>query len=99
MIDTGCEGVVLFANRFPEGLRKRAAPLQSSRALMVSGEAPLTRMISGKLGIGIVPGHEMTFRVIATGSNDMGYDGIVGVRALHASRIRFNFEQRTVSWR
>jgi predicted aspartyl protease len=97
MIDTGCEGVVLFANRLPEGLGK--GYFQSSRALTVSGEAPLTRMISGKLGIGSFPDHEVTFSVIATGSNDMGYDGIVGVNALRASRIQFNFDLMTVSWR
>jgi predicted aspartyl protease len=97
MIDTGCEGVVLFANRLPAGLGKRY--FQSSRALTVSGEAPLTRMISGKLEIGRFPAHEVTFRVIATGRNDMGYDGIVGVSALHASRIQFNFDQMTVGWR
>jgi hypothetical protein len=97
MIDTGCEGVVLFANRLPEGLRK--GYVQSSQALTVSGEAPLTQMISGKLRIGTFPGHEVTFRVIATGRNDMGYDGIVGVSALHASSIQFNFDQMTVSWR
>ena len=97
MIDTGCEGVVLFANRLPEGLRRGYFP--SSRALTVSGEAPLTQMISGKLRIGTFPDHEVTLRVIATGRNDMGYDGIVGVSALHASRIQFNFDQMTVSWR
>jgi predicted aspartyl protease len=97
MIDTGCEGVVLFANRLPEGLRREYFP--SSRALTVSGEAPLTQMISGKLRIGTFPDHEVTFRVIATGRNDMGYDGIVGVSALHASRIQFNFDQLSVSWR
>jgi predicted aspartyl protease len=97
MIDTGCEGVVLFANRLPEGLSK--GYFQSARALTVSGEAPLTRMISGVLGIGTFPGHEVTFRVIATGRNDMGYDGIVGVSALHASRIQFNFDQMTVGLR
>jgi predicted aspartyl protease len=97
MIDTGCEGVVLFANRLPEALRRRYSP--SSRALTVSGESPLTQMISGKLRIGTFPDHEVTFRVIATGRNDMGYDGIVGVSALHASRIQFDFDQMTVSWR
>jgi hypothetical protein len=56
-------------------------------------------MISGKLRIGTFPDHEVTFRVIATGRNDMGYDGIVGVSALHASRIQFDFDQMTVSWR
>jgi hypothetical protein len=56
-------------------------------------------MISGKLRIATLPDHEVTFRVIATGRNDMGYDGIVGVSALQASRIQFNFDQMTVSWR
>jgi hypothetical protein len=97
MIDTGCEGIVLFANRLPEGLRRGYLPL--SRALTVSGEAPLTQLISGKLRIGSFPDYEVTFRVIATGHNDMGYDGIVGVSALQASRIQFNFDQMTVSWR
>jgi predicted aspartyl protease len=97
MIDTGCEDVVLFANRLPAGLRKGHSQL--SRALTVAEEALLTRIGSGKLTIGSFPAHEITFRVIATGSNDMGYDGILGVRALHASRFQFNFEQMTVSWR
>jgi predicted aspartyl protease len=97
MIDTGCEDVVLFANRLPEGLRRGYFP--SSRTLTVSGEAPLTQMILGKLRLGTFPDHEVKFRVIATGHNDMGYDGIVGVSALHASRIQFNFDQMTVSWR
>jgi hypothetical protein len=39
------------------------------------------------------------FRVIATGNNDMGYDGIVGVNALQASRIQFNFDRMTVGLR
>ena len=29
----------------------------------------------------------------------MGFDGILGVHALHASLIHFNFERMTVSWK
>jgi predicted aspartyl protease len=97
MIDTGCEDVVLFANRFPKGLKK--GYFQISQALTVAGEAPMTQIRSGKLGVGTLPAHMVRFQIIATGSNDMGYDGIVGVRALQASRIQFNFDQMTVSWR
>jgi hypothetical protein len=97
MVDAGCEGIVLFANRLPEGLRGWYLP--SSRALIVSGESPLTQMISGTLRIGTLPDHEVTFRVIATGRNDMGYDGIVGMRALQASRIQVDVERMTVSLR
>jgi hypothetical protein len=97
MIDTGCEDVVLFANRFPKGLKK--GYFQISPAQTVAGEAPMTQIRSGKLGVGTLPDHKVRFQIIATGSNDMGYDGIVGVRALQASRIQFNFEQMTASWR
>ena len=97
MIDTGCEGVVLFANRLPEALRRGYFP--SSRALTVSGESPVNANDFGKTADRNLPDHEVTFRVIATGRNDMGYDGIVGVSALQASRIQFNFDQMTVSWR
>jgi predicted aspartyl protease len=97
MIDTGCEGVVLFANRFPKGLKKDY--FQASRAVTVAGESPLTQIGSGKLAVGTAPAHPVTLQIVATGSNNMGYDGIVGVRALRASRIQFNFEQMTVSLR
>ena len=97
MIDTGCKGVVLFANRLPEKLKKVYFP--ASRALTVGGEAPLAEIGSGNLGVATSPTQKVTLQIVSTGNNDMGYDGIVGVRALHASRIRFNFEQMTVSWR
>jgi predicted aspartyl protease len=97
MIDTGCEDVVLFANRFPMELKK--GYLQISQASTVAGEVQVTQIRSGKLGVGTFPAHKARIRVIATGSNDMGYDGIVGVNALRASRIQFNFDLMTVSWR
>jgi hypothetical protein len=97
MIDTGCEDVVLFANRFPKGLKK--GYFQISQALTVAGEAPITQIRFGQLGVGTLPAHKVRFQIIATGSNDMGYDGIVGVHALQASRIQVNVERMTVSLR
>jgi predicted aspartyl protease len=97
MIDTGCEGVVLFANRFPKGLKKDY--FQASRAVTVAGESPLIQIGSGKLAVGTAPAHSVALRIIATGTNNMGYDGIVGVRALHASRMQFNYERMTVNLR
>jgi len=97
MIDTGCEDVILFRNRLPGGLRKDYA--QPSRAFTVVGESPLEQTSSGKLEVAVSPAHRVKFHIIETGSNDMDYDGILGVRALHASRIHFNFDSRTVSWR
>jgi hypothetical protein len=40
----------------------------------------------------------MKLKIISTGTNDMEYDGIVGVRALRASRIWFNFREMTAGW-
>jgi predicted aspartyl protease len=97
MVDTGCEDVVLFANRFPAELKK--GYLQFSQALTVVGEAPITQIRSAKLAIGSFPVHKVRFQIMATGRNDMGYDGIVGVRALQASRIYIDFERMTVSLR
>jgi predicted aspartyl protease len=97
MIDTGCETGMLFANRLPGGLKKDY--VQMSRGLTVAGESPLTQIVSVRLAVGGSPAHRVIFRVVETGNNDMGYDGIVGVRALHASRIDFNFERMTIGWK
>jgi predicted aspartyl protease len=97
MIDTGFDGVLLFANRLPDGLKKGYS--QVSRVLTVAGEAPLTQSGSGTVAAGTSPAHKVRFHIVGTGRNDMGFDGILGVRAIHASLIDFNFERMTVSWR
>jgi hypothetical protein len=56
----------------------------------------LTQIRPGKLAVGTFPAHQVRFQVIATGGNDMG---IVGVRALQASRIQVDVERMTVSLR
>jgi hypothetical protein len=96
MIDTGCDGLMLFANSMPNGLEGRySASLTST----VFGEVPVTRIGSGELSTGRTPAYKVRFHIVETGNNRMGFDGILGVRALHASRIRFDFEQMAVSWR
>ena len=97
MIDTGCDDVALFANRLPNGFKKNY--FKESRALTFAENSPPTQIGFGNLAVATFPAHKVSVKIISTGSNDMGYDGVVGVRALRASRIRFDFEQRTVSWR
>jgi hypothetical protein len=58
-----------------------------------------TQIGFGNLGVATSPAHKVKLKIISTGRNDMGYDGIVGVRALRASHIRFNFGEMTVSWK
>jgi hypothetical protein len=97
MIDTGCDDVVLFANRAPKGLKK--GYFTESRAVTLTENAEPTRIRFGNLAVATAPAHKVKLKIISTGSNDMGYDGVVGVRALRASRIRFNFGEMTVSWK
>jgi Aspartyl protease len=97
MIDTGCDDVVLFANRLPKGFKK--GYFTESRALTFAEKAPPTQIGFGNLAVATSPAHKVKLGIISTGTNDMGYDGIVGVRALRASQIRFNFGEMTVSWR
>jgi predicted aspartyl protease len=97
MIDTGCDDVVLFANRLPKGFKK--GYFTESRALTLAERAPLTQVGFGNLAVATSPAHKVKLKIISTGSNDIGYDGIVGVQALRASRIRFNFGEMTVSWK
>jgi predicted aspartyl protease len=97
MIDTGCDDVVLFANRVPKGLKR--GYFTESRALTFTEKAAPTQIGFGYLAVATSPAHKVKLKIISTGGNDMGYDGIVGVRALRASRIRFNFGEMTVSWK
>jgi hypothetical protein len=89
MIDTGCDDVVLFANRLPKGFKK--GYFTESRALTFAEKAPPTQIGFGNLSVATSPAHKVKLKIISTGNNDMGFDGIVGVRALRASQIRFNF--------
>jgi Aspartyl protease len=97
VIDTGHEGLTLFANRLPDGLKREYSSV--SRLLTVAGEAPLTQSGLGKLAAGGNAARKVQFNVAGTGRDDMGFDGILGVRALHASIIHFDFERMTVSWK
>jgi hypothetical protein len=96
MIDTGCDDLVLFANRFPKGWKK--SYFMESQALTLAGKGPPTQIGVGNLAIATLPAHKVSLKIVSTGSNEMGYDGVVGVRALHTSRIRFNFGKMTVGW-
>jgi hypothetical protein len=87
MIDTGCDDVVLFANRVPKGLKK--GYFTESRALTFTEKAAPTQIGFGNLAVATSPARKVKLKIISTGSNDTGYDGIVGVRAIRASRIRF----------
>jgi hypothetical protein len=96
MIDNGCDDVVLFANRVPKGLK--TGYFTESRVLTFTERAAPSQVGFGNLAVATSPAHKVKLKIISTGSNDMGYDGIVGVRALRASRIWFNFREMTVGW-
>jgi predicted aspartyl protease len=96
MVDTGCDDVALYANRVPKGLNE--TNFTESQALTLVGKAR-TQIGFGNLAVATSPARKVKMKIISTGRNDMGFDGIVGVRALRASQIRFNFGEMTVSWK
>ena len=75
MIDTGCDDVALFANRVPKGLKK--GYFVESRVLTFAEKAEPTQIGFGNLAVATSPAHQVKLKIILTGSNDMGYDGIV----------------------
>jgi hypothetical protein len=83
MIDTGCDDVVLFANRVPKVLKK--GYFTESGALTFTGNAAPTQIGFGNLAVATSPAHKAKLKIISTGSNDMVYDGIVGVRPIRAA--------------
>jgi hypothetical protein len=96
IVDTGCDDVALYANRVPKGLNETS--FRESQALTLVGKAR-TQIGFGNLAVATSPAHKVKMKIISTGNNDMGFDGVIGVRPLRASQIRFNFGEMTVSWK
>ena len=73
MVDTGCDDVALYANRVPRGLKE--TNFTESQAMTLVGKAR-TQIGFGNLAVATSPAREVRMKIVSTGSNDMGYDGI-----------------------
>jgi predicted aspartyl protease len=97
LIDTGSSDLVLF--RTPAALA--AAPWRGDKTVLyASGPARLKRVELRQVGFG-----ESVFEKLAAwvlDRNPEGYptgvDGVLGVRSLGCSRVRFDFERNELGW-
>jgi predicted aspartyl protease len=98
LVDTGMPGILLYEER----LRKRVPSLRTAGSLKnatMGGRVPVKQATLPD----VVFGHrtrEVPVLLLPSPAADMlpGIDGIVGISALQAHRIHFDFFNKTLSW-
>ena len=97
LVDTGSPELVLFESHLGKGLRSLAGVLRTSRNL--HGEFPIreVQLTETELGNSSFGAHRA---YVASGHYDgYGFDGLLGVSALHVRQVSFDFERRLFTWR
>jgi hypothetical protein len=98
LVDTGMRGILLYEER----LRKRVPSLRTAGSLKnatMGGRMPVKQATLPD----VVFGHrtrEVPVLLLPSPAVDMlpGIDGIVGISALQARRVHFDFSNKTLSW-
>jgi predicted aspartyl protease len=98
LVDTGMPGILLYEER----LRKRVPSLRTAGSLKnatMGGRMPVKQATLPD----VVFGHrtrEVPVLLLPSPAADMlpGIDGIVGISALQARRVHFDFSNKTLSW-
>lgn len=97
MIDTGSEVIAIFARAL--GNRWRSRIDGEVVAAHLAGNIRLHRMRASafRLGTREIPAPAILVTDIDA-DETLGYDGVLGVRALRARRVQIDFEQMVLSW-
>ncbi len=98
LVDTGMPGILLYEER----LRKRVPSLRTAGSLKnatMGGRVPVKQATLPD----VIFGHrtrEVPVLLLPSPAADMlpGIDGIVGISALQARRVHFDFSNKTLSW-
>jgi predicted aspartyl protease len=98
LVDTGLPGILLYEER----LRKRVPSLRTAGSLKSATMGGRTHVKQGTLP-DVVFGHrtrEVPVLLLPSPAADTlpGIDGIVGISALQAHRVHFDFSSKTLSW-
>jgi predicted aspartyl protease len=99
VIDTGAKNLVLFSSRIKGRLSKF---LRSGKKTVynMGGKLTLRRiLLDGVILGGESPRDLDGFVLDNSGQADPGFDGLLGVRALGATEITFDFERSRIAWR
>jgi Aspartyl protease len=97
VVDTGGPDLMLFQSRMPAFARFEE--LEAEKVADVSGafrrrKIQIPRVYLGREAIGA----QMAFIVDDRKDEGDNFDGVLGVKALHFSKIAFDFEHRRFSW-
>jgi predicted aspartyl protease len=98
IVDTGLQGIVLYEER----LRRSVPGLRTSgsiKSASMGGRLPARLATLPDVVIGN-KNHELPVVLLPAPQEDMlpGIDGIVGVPALQARRVHFDFSRKTLTW-
>jgi Aspartyl protease len=99
LVDTGSRDLVLFKSRMPVSLLP--IPWKGEKVIQhASGAAHLLRYELDQVRLGgerwaRLPGFVLD---ASTAGYPPGIDGVLGVRALGSTRVRFDFERRELGW-
>lgn len=98
IVDTGLQGILLYEER----LRRSVPELRTSGSIKTAsmgGRVPAKQATLPDVGIGN-KNRELPVVLLPAPQEDMlpGIDGIVGVAALQARRVHFDFYRRSLTW-
>ncbi len=99
VVDTGAKDLILFDSRVRDrlkGLRTQGTKTSSN----LGGDVKLRQVNLPEVRLGSTDlGNLSAFLVDAPGQGSPGFDGLLGVRSLGLTRLVFDFERQTMSWR
>jgi len=96
LVDTGSSELVLFESRIGNDLRNLAGVLRTSRNLQ--GNFPIREVQLSETKLGNSSFGARRAFIASGGNHQIGFDGLLGVSALHARRVSFDFERRLFTW-
>lgn len=99
VVDTGAKDLILFEARVGNrlnGLRRQGTKGSSN----MGGEATLKKVQLPEARLGTIDlGAVDALLLDSPARGNLGFDGLLGVRSLGLTRLAFDFERRTISWR
>lgn len=98
IVDTGVQGLLLYASR----LRKLVPHLRlegTVEKVNIGGRMPASRATLPGVRLGKTEANSVVLLIPAPARNVLpGIDGFLGISALHARRITFDFVAKTLTW-
>lgn len=99
VVDTGAKDLILFEARV-RGRLPGARVVGTKASTNMSGEVTLKKVQLPEARLGTINlGALDALLLDSPGRGNLGFDGLLGVRSLGLTRLAFDFERQTISWR